>query len=68
MESAPYQFNPHPPLTLLKMESALYPFSLLDYFLYLGIFSSYVQPLNLELSRIFVFNKNHVGCLNAIFK
>jgi hypothetical protein len=42
------------------MGSALYTLSPLDHFLHLEIFASFVQPLNLELIEIFVFNENCV--------
>jgi hypothetical protein len=42
------------------VESAPYPLSSFGHFLHLEIFASYVQPLDLELTKISIFNENHV--------
>jgi hypothetical protein len=61
MGSAPFPFDPHPLKALIKMESAPYPLSPLDHFCILGIFTPHVQPLNLELNEISIFNENLLG-------
>jgi hypothetical protein len=57
MESAPYQLNPHPPKSFYKDEIAHLLSFPLGHFLHLRIFAPYVQYLDLELTKILIFNE-----------
>jgi hypothetical protein len=50
------------------MGSTPLPLFHVDHFLHLGIFATYVQPLDLELAEIYVLNKNHVMCVQVRYQ